>query len=251
MELRVGLIGDRNESHVAHRAVPVAIEMAGHSLGFEAIPQWIATESIDRTRPDLMAFAALWCVPASPYRSPAGALAAIRFAREFGRPFLGTCGDFQHALLEYASSLWGVKAPGNAEVDGLDSRTVISPLSCPLIQEPGTMHFAAGSRLRAAYGRASAVEEYHCSYGLNPLYRTRLEDGPMRATAWDDYGDVRGIELDHHPFFVATLFQPERAALRGDLPPVVAAWLASAADRSIQDREFVRAPGPAQAEPTG
>jgi hypothetical protein len=40
----------------------------------------------------------------------------------------------------------------------------------------------------------------------------------------DDAGDVRGIELDDHPFFVATLFQHERAALQGWLPPAVRAF---------------------------
>jgi len=41
----------------------------------------------------------------------------------------------------------------------------------------------------------------------------------------DDAGDVRGIELDGHPFFIATLFQHERAALQGRLPPLVRAFV--------------------------
>ena len=44
----------------------------------------------------------MWTVPASPYENTAGALDAIRFARETRRPFLGTCGGFQHALIEFA-----------------------------------------------------------------------------------------------------------------------------------------------------
>jgi CTP synthase (UTP-ammonia lyase) len=47
----------------------------------------------------------------------------------------------------------------------------------------------------------------------------------LRATAWDLDGDVRGVELESHPFFVATLFQPERAALTGRVPPLVRAFL--------------------------
>jgi CTP synthase (UTP-ammonia lyase) len=46
----------------------------------------------------------------------------------------------------------------------------------------------------------------------------------------DDAGDVRGIELDDHPFFVATLFQHERGALQGRLPPAVRAFVQTMAD---------------------
>ena len=42
-------------------------------------------------------------------------------------------------------------------------------------------------------------------------------------------GEVRAIELDGHPFFVATLFQPERAALKGELAPLVVAFVAAGA----------------------
>ena len=48
-------------------------------------------------------------------------------------------------------------------------------------------------------------------------------------TAFDEQGSVRGAELRDHPFFVATLFQPERGALRGVLPPLVTAFVRAAA----------------------
>jgi CTP synthase (UTP-ammonia lyase) len=213
---------------VAHRAIPRALALAADSAGCEIAVTWIGTESIDATRPDLAHFDALWCVPKSPYRSAEGALAAIRYAREHAVPFLGTCGGFQHALLECAESLWGMEGPANAELDPAAATPVIAPLACALVETSGGVRFAPGSRLANAYRRPSAEEEYHCSYGINTLYRSNLETGPLRATAWDDAGDVRGVELDGHPFFVATLFQPERAALRGVLPPIVEAFLESA-----------------------
>jgi CTP synthase (UTP-ammonia lyase) len=213
MRLRVGLIGDRDDSVVAHRAIPRALALAAEAAGLEVAADWIATEAIDASRPELHAYQALWCVPASPYRHTAGAIAAIRFARVHHVPFLGTCGGFQHALLECAESLWGVDGAAHAELEPGAADAVISPLGCALVEKAGRIHFAPGSRLAAAYGKASAEEEYHCSYGLDARYRPRLESGPLRSTAWDDDGDVRGIELDGHPFFVGTLFQPERGGL--------------------------------------
>ena len=51
-------------------------------------------------------------------------------------------------------------------------------------------------------------------------------------TAFDDAGDIRAAELpaNVHPFFVGTLFQPERAALRGETPPVVRAFVTATAN---------------------
>jgi CTP synthase (UTP-ammonia lyase) len=56
-----------------------------------------------------------------------------------------------------------------------------------------------------------------------------LADGPLRVAALDAGGEVRAVELDGHPFFVATLFQPERAALLGTAHPVVSAFVRAAA----------------------
>ena len=229
MGLTIGLVGDRNEDVVAHGAIPEAIRLAATEADLNVGIEWIGTETVAESSPDLSHLSGLWCVPASPYRSAAGAISAIRFARERGLPFLGTCGGFQHALLEVAASIWGVDTAGHAELDPDLEEPIIAPLECSLVEKGGRVHFLPGSRLASAYGQASAEEEYHCSYGFNSRYRHHLDAGPLRLTAWDDDGDVRGIEFDGHPFFVATLFQPERAALRGQIPPIVRAYLAAVA----------------------
>ena len=56
------------------------------------------------------------------------------------------------------------------------------------------------------------MEEYHCSFGLNGRYRRLIESGPLCVGAVDDQHEIRAVELDGHPFFVATLFQPEMSA---------------------------------------
>ena len=50
------------------------------------------------------------------------------------------------------------------------------------------------------------------------------EHGALSAMGRDPGGEVSAVELSGHPFFVATLFQPERAALRGVSPPLVKAF---------------------------
>ena len=101
--IRVGLIGDYNPEVPAHIAIPRAIALAAQDLECDAEAIWLPTPSLENDTEQLLAdYNALWCVPASPYRSMEGALRAIRFAREHSVPFLGSCGGSQHAIIEYA-----------------------------------------------------------------------------------------------------------------------------------------------------
>lgn len=63
-----------------------------------------------------------------------GALIAIRYARENSIPFLGTCGGFQHAILEYARNVLGWSDAAHAETD-TTGRMVIAPLTCSLVEK--------------------------------------------------------------------------------------------------------------------
>ena len=234
--IRLALVGDRSESVIAHRAIPRALELAGNGLGAELTWTWVHTTAIQRAAADLAGFDAVWVVPASPYASLAGALEAIRFARETGRPFLGTCGGFQHALLEIARDLAGAPGAGHAEIDPGAAELVVTPLSCGLVEQSGDITFIPGSRLNAIFEGRPTHEGYHCRYGLNPAWRARLEAVGLRFTGFDAVGDVRAAELTGHPFFMGTLFQPERSALRGERHPLITAFVEAAARRPAPRR---------------
>lgn len=222
--MRIGLVGDKNDKVPAHVAIPRALLMASGVLKCSVDYDWVPTKEISGDK-RIAGYDAIWCVPASPYHSMDGALRAIRWAREHGRPFLGTCGGFQHAILEYARSVLGWSDADHAETSPNAARTVIAPLACPLVEAKDTIRLRAGSRIAAAYGRLEASEGYRCRYGLNPAFESQLFSGQLRATAKDAAGEVRAVELEGHPFFVGTLFQPERAALENQLPPLVTAFV--------------------------
>jgi CTP synthase (UTP-ammonia lyase) len=227
---RIGLVGDRDASVTAHRAIPRAIELAAEAVSVRATFDWIATDSINDDA-HLASLDAIWVVPASPYRSMDGALRAITFARTRRLPFLGTCAGFQHALIEHARSTLRWADADHAETSPNAARPVVTALTCSLVEASETLHLAPGSRLAAAYDALEITEQYRCNYGLNPSFAAELTSGPLRATAHDVAGDVRAIELDGHPFFVATLFQPERAALADRVPPIVRAFVNAAVGR--------------------
>jgi CTP synthase (UTP-ammonia lyase) len=226
----IGLVGDYSPDVAAHAAIPRAVDLASQGLAHRPELLWLATSRIaqDDGHP-LEGCDALWCVPGSPYASMDGALRAIRFARERGVPFLGTCGGFQHALIEYARDVLGLVEADHAESSPEAALALIAPLACSLVGERGTIRLSPGSRVAAIYGRAEIVEEYHCRYGLDPRYQSLLREGDLRITGYDAAGEARVIELAAHPFFIATLFQPERSAFAGVAHPLIAAFLRATA----------------------
>jgi CTP synthase (UTP-ammonia lyase) len=217
----IALIGDYSAGVTAHRAIPRALEMAMTVTHHEVAWRWVHTGKIRQAASDLADCAAVWAVPATPYANMNGALDAIRWARETGRPFLGTCGGFQHAVIEFARNVADLPDANHAETDPEADLLVITRLSCSLVEKTGSVRFTPESRMRAAYGRDEASEGYHCNYGLNPAHRLAFEAAGMRFTAFDEADEIRAFELPEHQFFMGTLFQPERAALRGEAAPVV------------------------------
>jgi CTP synthase len=105
---------------------------------------------------------------------------------------------------------------------------VIAPLACSLVEVTNTIELRANTLIAKAYGQEEIVEGYHCTYGVSDAFAAELEKGDMRVTGWDEQGDIRAVELMTHPFFVATLFQHERAALDGRPAPLVQALLRAA-----------------------
>ncbi len=207
--MRIGLVGDRSEDVPAHVAIPPALAAAGRRLERDVEPVWLPTDAMPDDD-ELRGLHGIWCVPASPYRDAEAALRAIRLARVDGIPFLGTCGGSQHALIEWARAS-GFADATHAEEHPDAPTQVIVRLACALVEVSGRVLLQPGSRAARLLGTTEIVETYHCSYGLAPTFAERLLGGPMIATGWDEDGDVRVIELEGHPFFVATLFQPERS----------------------------------------
>ena len=234
MKPAIALVGDYTAAAVAHRAIPVALELASAAEQRAVTWTWVPTPSIRDASRDLAGYSAIWVVPASPYANMAGALDAIRWARETKRPIFGSCGGFQHMLIELARSRGGLAAADTAETNPEGTELVVTALACSLVEQTSPLRFLAGSRIRAIYGRDTAVEGYHCRYGLNAAYRAQLEATGLRFTAFDENGEVRGAELpvSAHPFFIGTLFQPERAALRGEAPPLTRALVRAASEFS-------------------
>jgi CTP synthase (UTP-ammonia lyase) len=225
--VRVVVVGDYDPEMYTHRGMEDALR---HVRG--AGRQGVAWEWLHTTRVTTEALSvadALWIAPASPYASLEGALTAIRHGREHRVPTLAICGGFQHVVIEFLRNVSGVADAAHGEIDPDAEEIAITPLSCSLVGRTGAVFFEADSQIAAAYGRWRSVERYHCRYGLNECYLDRLQAHGLRVTGRDDEGSTRALELAAHPFFIATLFQPQLASRQGEPAPLVRALVDAAA----------------------
>jgi len=134
-------------------------------------------------------------------------------ARESGRPFLGRCGGFQHALIEYARNV------RHGEADHAESNPNAACRSCrdwparwaAQRNNPVRTRFTTQRDLR----RNEIVESYQCNFGLNSRYQSLLDTAVLADFRPDENGEVRAVEM------METRFSSRRCINRNN-PPLAA-----------------------------
>src|SRR5579863_10275098 len=137
--VRIGILGDFNTEFLSHHATNDALQHAARKLGITVESEWVPTAAIleaDGVK-RLEAFDGLWASPGSPYKSFDGMLRGIQFARTRDWPFLGTCGGFQYAFLEFARNVLGISDADSAENNSGSKNIVIYPVACAVPDRKG------------------------------------------------------------------------------------------------------------------
>ena len=92
-------------------------------------------------------------------------------------PFLGTCGGFQHALVELARSRAGIEDAAHEESDPDAADPVVRRLACSLYGELRTVTPVPGTRFAEICGTEPFEGFHYCGYGLDPRTSSR-SSGP-------------------------------------------------------------------------
>jgi CTP synthase len=158
-------------------------------------------------------------------RGVEGKVAAIRFAREHGIPFLGICLGMQCTVIEYARDVLGWKDANSTEFDDHTAHPVIDLMEEQrgITQKGGTMRLGAypcvlktGSLAAKLYGKESVTisERHRHRYELAYDSDTRktLEGAGLEVSGTSPDGKlVEIVELPQtkHPYFIACQFHPE------------------------------------------
>jgi len=223
MTKSIALLGEYTPTFPPHTATNAAIKHSQNLLNTDITAIWVSTEEIDDTL--FEQFAGIWIAPGSPYKNMEKTLWAIRYARENNIPCFGTCGGFQHIVLEYARNLLGINDAQHAEYDPYASHLFISELACSLAGREMSLSFLPDSKIAKIYGSLSATEQYYCNFGVNPDYINALKQGELLVSASDIEGEVRVIEHPNHKFFIGTLFVPQIRSTIENPHPLVTTFL--------------------------
>ena len=251
--VRIGILGDFNPQFPSHHATTAALQHAARKLDVELESQWISTPSLTATGAQeiLQSFDGLWASPGSPYKSFDGMLNGIGFARRCDWPFLGTCGGFQYALIEFARNVLGIADADSAENNSASKNIVIYPAACAVPGRKGDapklsgkipeIRLRPGYYLQSFYGKDKEIvtEEFFCNFEVNPEFEWATMEAGFPIVARGEQGEIRAIESPSHRFFIATLFQPQLSSTEKSPHPVVLAFVQAATDwgrKKLDDR---------------
>lgn len=211
MDSSLAIIGDFNSNYRPHIATNEAIHHCIDKYNLRITHQWIATDQIeDNFEYTIKNNSGFWIAPGSPYRDMAGALKIIKYARENNIPTLGTCGGFQHMVIEFARNVLHIEDAQHAEYDPYASKLVVNPLQCTLVgQELEVRIIDSNSKTFQYYNAELVCEKYYCNFGLNPDYQIAIDEAGFKVVGEEENGEARILELMGHDFFVATLFVPQ------------------------------------------
>lgn len=209
--MKLAIIGDYNDNYRPHKATNEALSHSINKFDIQLKYEWISTDTIE---PDfekiISAYNGFWIAPGSPYKSMTGALRIIRFARENNIPTLGTCGGFQHMVIEFARNVLGITYAEHAEYDPYSSKLVVNPLSCSLAGQTLEIEITnKASQAFKIFGADKIHERYYCNFGLNPEYQDQIDEKGFKIVGTDRLKEARILELEEHSFFIATLFVPQ------------------------------------------
>jgi CTP synthase len=152
-------------------------------------------------------------------RGVEGKIDVIRYVRENDIPFLGICLGLQLAVVEYARNMCGLAGAHSTEMEESTPYPVVDilPEQKNIDKKGGTMRLgayravlSAGSLASRLYASDEAWERHRHRYEVNPDFHLALMSKGLRFSGMsEDRRLAEFIELEGHPYFIATQSHPE------------------------------------------
>ena len=219
--VRIGVIGKYVSLPDAYLSVVEATRHGGFHHGAKVEIDWIQAEEVE----GLLAGSRLADLDAMVIpggfgeRGTEGKIAAAGYAREHGIPCLGLCLGLQMMVVDFARNVLGLTGANSRELDPTTPYPVIDLMDDQrdVTDKGGTMRLGTyvaelepGSRVAEIYGRTVVSERHRHRYEFNPRLRHHFEGSALRLSGTSpDHRLVEFVELDDHPFWIATQAHPE------------------------------------------
>ncbi len=247
--VRIAMVGKYVDLTDSYKSLNEALTHGGIANECKVETVYVDSEQIEKDGlPESVTTADAILVPMGfGHRGTEGKIAAVRYAREQQRPFLGICFGMQMAVIEFARHVCGLDRANSTEVDPQTPHPVIHLMEQQkdVTRKGGTMRLGDypcvlkdGTLARKVYGRKQVLERHRHRYEFNTAYREQLEQkGLVCSGASPDERLVEMIELRDHPWFVATQAHPEFKSRPMDCHPLFKGFIKAALAHSAQRRQ--------------
>ena len=242
--VRVGIIGKYVSLPDAYLSVVESLKHAGFAHGVDVEIEWIQAEEVEGllTAGRLSGLDGIVIPGGFGERGIEGKIAAAGFSREHQIPCLGLCLGMQVMTVEFARNVLGLAGANSTEFDPATPHPVIDLMDSQreITNKGGTMRLGAyvaqlepGSQVAQAYGSTVVSERHRHRYEFNPAYRRRFEGSDFKLSGTSPDGRlVEFIELENHPFWVATQAHPEFKSRPTNPAPLFRELIGAAAERA-------------------
>lgn len=229
-EVTIGMVGKYVELHDAYKSVNEALKHGGLKNCLQVHIKYIDSEDVEVKGTDVLAGLDAILVPGGfGKRGIEGKIAAAKYARENGIPYLGICLGMQVALIEYARDVAGMVGANSTEFDP-DTKYPVVALITEWKDESGKVekrsdksdlggtmrlggqlcHLQPGSKVRELYGQDDIVERHRHRYEVNNNLIKQITDKGLKIAGLStDNKLVEIIENPNHPWFIGVQFHPE------------------------------------------
>ncbi len=261
--VKVGMVGKYVDLADAYKSLNEALDHAGLQTLAKVEIEYIDSEELESQGIGLLAHLDAILVPGGfGDRGIEGKIAAVRYARENGVPFLGICLGMHMAMIEYGRNVCGLEGAHSSEMvrdtphpvvalitewqdaDGsLERRDEHSDLGGTMRLGAQTCHLVEGTLAHSVYGADEIRERHRHRYEINNNYVPQIEAAGLRVCGWSqDRELVEMVELPTHPWFLACQFHPEFTSRPRGGHPLFTSYI-EAALRHAQSDAVVEAVG--------
>lgn len=220
-EATIALVGKYVSLHDAYKSIVESFIHAGAANEVKVNLRWVYSGDVtnENAASLLGGVDGILVAPGFGERGTEGKIAATRYARENGIPFLGICLGMQMAVVEFARDVLGLKQAHSSEIDPTTPDPVIDLMESQkeVTDKGGTMRLGAWQCTVAKDSKAYQIyqceeinERHRHRYELNLKYLDAIEQAGMKATGRNaDTGLVDIVEIPSHPWFFGVQFHPE------------------------------------------
>jgi CTP synthase len=219
--VRIGVVGKYTEHQDAYKSVYESIVHGGIANDCGVEIEKIDSHEIEKQGPEalLKDLGGILVPGGFGERGIEGKIMAAQYARENKLPYFGLCLGMQIACIEFARHVLNLEMANSTEFNPDTPDPIIALLDeqRKITSKGGTMRLGAqsceltmGSKVQHLYGAFLISERHRHRYEFNNDYKERFEQAGMTFSGVSPETKlVEIVELNDHPFYVASQFHPE------------------------------------------